>query len=167
MAGYLDNYGVKDEKRERLVKRIILGTIAALILGTVLYFWLRDFSQRRAVEAFLDALRKKDYAAAYKSWGCSQEQPCRNYDYTKFLEDWGPKSAYADPVQVKMTGSEHCGTGVFAWVGLPGKEPSALWVEKSNNVIGFAPWQECPGRKFRFGEFWKRMFGGDSKPATP
>ena len=38
MTGYLDNYGAGDEKRERIVRRVLLWTVAALAVAGVLYF---------------------------------------------------------------------------------------------------------------------------------
>jgi hypothetical protein len=168
VAGYLENYGVSDARRERIIRRTVLALLIVTVASTSLYFLLRDWPQRRVVNQFLSELQKKDYKAAYALWGCTDQTPCRYYAFDKFLEDWGPNSPFANAAQAKRTGSEHCGTGVFVWVAAPGKPPAVLWVEKSNNVIGFAPWEECPGKKWRLVEFIRSRFGGGatSKPGS-
>ena len=41
-----------------------------------------------------------------------------------------------------------------------GLEAVPLFVERSSDVISFAPWAECPGTKhWHFGEFFRSLFG--------
>src|SRR5580704_5945977 len=73
MAGYLDTYGVADERRERIVKRIFAGIGIAILLAVislVVYFSTRNRSQERVVSQFLEDLNHQQYMAAYKLWGC-------------------------------------------------------------------------------------------------
>ena len=91
MAGYLQNYGAGEEHRNRVVKFIILGVFAALILTLAAYLFLHDRSEKKTVEQFLAQINSHDYKDAYVTWGCTEAKPCRNYDYARFLEDWGPQ----------------------------------------------------------------------------
>jgi hypothetical protein len=161
MAGYLEGYGAGDEQKERRRKRVVLVALAAIAVSSILYFTFRTWQQERAVKQFLAALQAKEYQAAYRLWGCTDSSPCRYYPPEKFLEDWGPQSVHADPSQWKVDLVEPCGGGVFFRLKYPKTEPVGLVVEKSTNNIGFAPsdWQECPGRHWRFKDFFRRVFG--------
>ena len=56
MAGYLDAYGVADQRRERLVKRIFIWSLSAILIATIVYFTLRTHGQERIVSQFLEDL---------------------------------------------------------------------------------------------------------------
>jgi hypothetical protein len=158
MPGYLEGYGAGEETREKRIKWIVIGTVLAAILGTVLYFSFRNFRQESAVNHFLDLLRDRNYPDAYRVWGCTSESPCRDYAYPKFLEDWGPKSPHADVASADIDDSDACGTGVVVDVKFPKAEPVPLFVTGKTNTISFAPWPECPGRHFRLMQFLKSKF---------
>jgi hypothetical protein len=159
MAGYLDQYGVAESKREGKVRKIVVVALAVVVLATVGYFTFRTWSQERVVDDFLALLAKKDYQGAYRLWGCTPESPCKFYAMDKFDEDWGPKSAYAQADGAKVQNVDYCDKGVVFAVTFPGvTEPAALWVERSNNVISFAPWAQCPGRHWNFKQFFKNLF---------
>ena len=76
MAGYLENYGAGEAKREGLLKWGILSAIGVLVLSVVLFYSFRHFRERQALDAFIEALQKKDYKAAYATWGCTESNPC-------------------------------------------------------------------------------------------
>jgi hypothetical protein len=161
MAGYLDQYGVADRKRESAIKKIILVfvlAIAAYVAWLGDAFGVRTWSQARAVDGFLEMLAKQDYQAAYRMWGCTPETPCKAYDMGKFSEDWGPKSAYSKASQAKVENVDYCDAGVVFNLTFPGAEPVNLWVERATNVISFSPWPQCPGRHWQFRQFFKKLF---------
>ena len=56
MAGYLDEYGVKDARRERRNQRIIVWGLAAALVGVSGYFYFRNWSEERALGHFIDGL---------------------------------------------------------------------------------------------------------------
>lgn len=158
MAGILDEgYGVADARRERLKKRIIIGSLAGVVLAAILYFNFRTWSEERTVKEFLSTLERKDYQGAYRMWGCSQDTPCKNYDPTRFNEDWGPDSQYS-----KQSGSittvDYCGDGVVLSLNYPNAEPVALWVDRQTKVLSFSPWPRCPGRHWEFKRFFQSLF---------
>lgn len=162
MPSYLDHYGA-DEGRRAARRRTLIRTIAAALIvaliGVALYFQFRNYRQEALVSQFIDLLRAKEYQKAYELWGCTQQNPCPGYKPEKFLEDFGPSSSYADAANARIDLVETCGNGVLISVRFPKGDPLSLWVEGASQTIGFAPWPECPGRKWRFRQFFDRLFG--------
>jgi hypothetical protein len=161
---YLEAYGAAEENRSqkvRVVRNVLLGTVAALILGVVLFVVFRNFSQERQIKKFVQLLQAHNYAEAYAMWGCSEAHPCPEYPFAKFQEDWGPKSPHADESTAHIALSQACGSGVVLRLDYKGGEDAVpLFVERSNDVISFAPWAECPGTlHWRFGDFFRSLFG--------
>jgi len=170
MSAFLDEYGVEDAQREKRVKRILLVSAVVLVLGSVAYLALHDVAEKRQVDRFLELLRKKDYEGAYALWGCTAEHPCRDYAINKFLEDWGPNSSHADAAGARLERKQPCGTrvldlwihaiaskfttpstcscqsGIIRTLVFPNGEQVDLWVERKDNLIGFAPWPVCAPR---------------------
>src|SRR3954449_4038654 len=97
MSGYLAGYGVGDEKRERRTKRIVLGSIAAIVVGGLAYVFFHNFTEERAAKRFVSELRSGQYQPAYRMGGCTEQTPCRDYSFDRFMADWGPQGVYRDP----------------------------------------------------------------------
>jgi hypothetical protein len=160
MGSYLDEYaaaGQQSERRGRIVKRIAVSGLIAAVVVTAAYFGLRTWSQERVVNQFLQDLQRKDFQSAYKLWGCAQETPCKDYPSDKFNEDWGSSSLYSNASALKIEHVDFCDTGVVFNLTYPKQEELGLWVDRSTNVIGFAPWPRCPGRHMQLGEFFKSL----------
>jgi len=159
--GYLDEYGAAEAKRARTVRVIKTSAIvlvAVLAVGSVLYAVFKNYSEEQRVKSFLSLLQNHRYPEAYQLWGCSETQPCPNYKYEKFLEDWGPKSAHADESSAQIAVSQSCGTGVLLRVDYKSAEPMPLWVERDTKVVSYAPWPECPGRHLHIGAWLRSLF---------
>ncbi len=140
MAGYLEGYGVEDERRARIMRRIVVGGAAVVVIALVLYFSLRTYPAKREVREFLEDLRKHDYQAAYRLWGCAQ--PCRDYPFDSFMEDWGPKSAFGDPSAARIEKARYCRTGVTIVTLATGQnKPVWLVYQRSDKTLGSAPWE--------------------------
>jgi hypothetical protein len=160
MGGYLDGYGVTDERRERLVKRIVIWGLAVVVVAVGAYFWFRNYRQEQVVKEFLSLLEQKKYQEAYAMLGCTQEHPCKYYSPDKFNEDWGPSSPYANPSSIKLGHEDNCGNGVVFEIVEPKTDPPrGLFVDKETNTIGFAPASRCPGRHLQIWEFLRSRFG--------
>lgn len=144
MAGYLDQYGAGDERRETLVKRIVILAVLIVVVGGLSYYIFKNHGQERLVKDFLQRLRARDYSGAYQLWGCSEAKPCPGYAYDKFLEDWGSKSSAADTSQLRIEDSESCGTGVILTVNVNRTRQEKLWIERGKSAIGFSPVPVCP-----------------------
>ncbi len=136
MAGFLDEYGVAEEKRNRVILRLVIAC-AVIVIGTIAgYFILRTYPAKRQVNTFLDDLRKKDFPAAYRAWGCSKG--CPDYPYNRFLEDWGPSGKYASSPVATIRRSRYCDTGGTIVVL---SSDVYLWYERNAGTIGYAPWR--------------------------
>jgi hypothetical protein len=144
MAGYLDQYGAGEEKRENIVKFSVFGLLFVLIFGSLGYYLFKNHAQEKKVRVFLDTLRKKDYPGAYQLWGCSVQTPCAGYAYDKFLEDWGPKGASVDALRIDD--SESCNSGVILTVDTAPDKHEKLWVEKQGGGLAYSPFEMCPNK---------------------
>ncbi|MEZ5398024.1 MAG: hypothetical protein R2729_00060 [Bryobacteraceae bacterium] len=144
MSNYLDNYGQGDAKRERVRNRILIALASVLVVGLAGYFLFRDYREKKQAAHFFELLKAKDYGAAYSLWGCDKDKPCRDYNYEKFLDDWGPKK---DLAAMQVVKSQHCRNGIIQTVRFSGEEPVPLWVNRGDLQLSFAPWPVCD---FRF-----------------
>ena len=158
MSGFLDSYGVDDQRRENRTKKIVLWGLGVLIVGTVLYFTFHTWRQERVIKSFLAALEQKDYHGAYLIWGCTPEDPCKYYPPEKFIEDFGPTGEFAKIVNAKIENVDSCGEGVVFRFSMRIGDGGALWVQRDTNAISFAPWPRCPGRHLHLWEFLKSRF---------
>ena len=137
---YLDAYGAGDERRIKLVWYSIAAGVLLLIIAVVVYFKFRDYSEHKLVDAFFERLRAHDYKGAYALWGCTDEKPCRDYKFEKFLEDWGPQSPYRDAQNAHIAAKHSCDGGVIEVVRYPGQPDVNLWVDRRTATVSFAPW---------------------------
>jgi hypothetical protein len=164
MASYLEEYGAAEQHRARIISIIKTSSIVlgcALLVGLILYGIFINHSEEQRAKNFLGLLSAHNYPAAYAMWGCTDSHPCPDYPFTKFQEDWGPKSEHADPAVAHIGLSQSCGSGVLIRLDYKAaQEPVALWVERDSGTVSFAPWPECPGRHLHFGAWLKSVFGG-------
>ena len=158
MASYMEGYGAGEEERSRLIKRILFIGLPAILVLTGAFFYFRTWSQERTISTFLSALEEKRYEDAYRMW-CTPEKPCRYYPLEKFKSDWGPDGQYSNLAALKLGSVDYCDSGVVFEATYPNAEPFGLWVERSSNMISYAPWQRCPGKHIQFGPFLKKIFG--------
>lgn len=158
MGGYLQNYGAGEEHRNRIVKFILLGVFGALILALVAYLFFHNRSEKKTVEHFLAQVNAHDYKDAYITWGCTEAHPCRNYDYARFLEDWGPKTKATSPWRIASV--EGCRSFVTVNVTADGAELQSLGVDRGARTVNYAPSSECQEKKWHWKQFFQRVFGG-------
>ena len=162
MPGYLDQYGIGDERREKRNKLLlILGGCALLLLFLWFFFFvwdktevlraqpvarlaqiLRNHRQESQVKTFFDLLQHKDYKAAYALWNCTDAHPCRDYAFNEFMKDWGPDSPRG-AARYTIPKSRSCGSGVIVTVDTGQNQADPLWVERSGLTISFSPYPEC------------------------
>jgi len=163
---YLEGYGVGEARREKYLRYAFAAVVLAVVVGTLGYFWLRDYPERRQVATFLENMRKADFRAAYAQWGCTETTPCRDYPFERFVQDWGPKGPQGNAAAAVVSGGQHCESGRIAIVRYPGNHEVQLWVERKTGFIGFAPWPletELDGMKARL-RFLMRDLVGDCAP---
>ncbi len=147
MSGYLDTYGAGEEKRERVVHALLrwgsLALLIAFVLFIVFHYVIPNRSEQASVKRFFALLAAKDYKQAYAMWGCTDQNPCRDYPMERFLEDWGPQ-AIPNPTAEVLDG-ESCGSGVIVDVDVSKVGDKRLWVEPGG-AIGYPPpgMERCP-----------------------
>jgi len=158
MTGYLDSYGVADVRRIKIIKRIAIITVTALVAGLILFLFLRNFSERRVADRFLSTVKAREYPKAYEIWGCTAAAPCRDYKFEKFMEDWGPTGLYAKVNEGRFSIEDACGPGVVFTLEIPGVEAVGIYVNRTDKTMSYAPWARCPGRHLHLWEFIKSKF---------
>ncbi|MBI4903505.1 MAG: hypothetical protein HY820_07720 [Acidobacteria bacterium] len=158
MPGYLEDYGVVDAQREKKTQRLVFSLLTLVIGGSILFFTFRDYRQESVLKQFLNLAQKQDYKAAYTLWGCTMEVQCRDYSYAKFLEDWGPAGANTRFITSSIRDTERCGNGYMGSLH-KGNDELALWVDRDTNILGYAPWQQCPEKKLRLMRWLRMRFG--------
>ncbi|MCX6615593.1 MAG: hypothetical protein NTZ98_05775 [Acidobacteria bacterium] len=121
-------------RRERLVKRIIIGVIIGAIVAGFLYWELRDWPEERTAKRFLATLQRGDYQQAYRIW-----QPSSTYAFNDFLRDWGPNGEYGKVQSFKVVASQSSGSGVIVTADINGKE-ARIWVERKDKSLSFPPY---------------------------
>jgi hypothetical protein len=153
MAGFLnEQYGVEDERREKIIKRLLLGLLIIVIGGAVLYGLFHNYPEEHQARQFFEKLEARDYQGAYTIWGCAQ--PCRDYPFNEFMKDW---SAEASPVTgVDILDGETCGSGVIVQVDAGKAGEKKLWVERNSHSLGFPPFERCPQGN-RLHDFWRNI----------
>jgi hypothetical protein len=161
MSGFLDAYEGQAERQYRrtlLVKRVVLWGSLTAIAASILFYAFRTHSQEQVVKQFLDDLRRQQYQEAYRLWGCTPDTPCKYYPPEEFTEDWGPSSRYSNASAFQVEHVDFCNDGVVFDLAYPSMENVGLWVQRSSNVISFAPWPRCPGRHLQLGAFLRSLF---------
>jgi hypothetical protein len=165
---YLEGYGVRDARREKIVRLAVAAVLCFLIIGVFAYFFLRDRSEKQMVRQFVDYLRAGDYKSAYALWGCTDEKPCRSYPFPEFMRDWGPASPHANISQARISGGQHCTGGLIQVLDFPGDEQVQLLVDRREQAIGFNPWPidtKAPEQSTRAAlRHWMRDLVGDCSP---
>lgn len=143
MAGYLDQYGAGEERREKIIKLLALSLITLAVMGGILFFIFHNYSQERVVKRFFERLQAHDYQGAYEMW-VSTPDDRRSYPYQAFLRDWGPQGDHPDVSNFRITKSRSCGSGVILTVDFGKNQQEKLWVQRNDLTIGFSPLPGCP-----------------------
>jgi hypothetical protein len=169
MAGYLDQYGAGEERRNRILARSIIGVVVTLAVGSLAWYLLENHHQESVVKAFISSVKQGNYDAAYRAWGCTVKTPCSGYSMGNLMEDWAgaskdpAKSSPPDPSIFGITDSESCNKGVLITVTVNSTRKEMLWVEKDDDAISYAPYPICP-HKNPFAIMLHRTIGRLRKP---
>ncbi len=160
MGSFFQQYGVEEERRNRVVKTIVLSVLGLAVLALIGYSILHDYSEEQIAKRFLKQVNSHQYQEAYREWGCTPEHPCPNYDYNRFLQDWGPQAKAGSAWKIASTDS--CRAFLTVNVEASGVEQQSLSVQRSDKSLGFAPAPECQEKEWRWKQFFQRIFGGGS-----
>src|ERR1700687_2179918 len=110
MAGYLDEYGVTDARRERLRNRTLISGLLAASAGTSAFFYFRNWGEERTLDRFVALLKQQKYQEAYQLW--QTPESAKFYPPEKFSEDWGTMGLYKPPAALEVKDADSCDTGV-------------------------------------------------------
>ena len=143
MAGYLDQYGAGEERREKIIKTLLISLATLLVVGGVLFFIFHNYSQERTVERFFERLQAHDYQGAYEMWVRTADDR-KSYPFQSFLRDWGPQGEHPDVSNYRISKSRSCGSGVILTVDFGKNQEEKLWVQRDDLTIGFSPLPGCP-----------------------
>ena len=80
MAGYLDQYGAGEERREKIIKTLVISLVALVVLGGIGFFVFHNYRQERQVKRFFELLQAHDYQGAYALW-VHNESDRRGYPF--------------------------------------------------------------------------------------
>ena len=61
MAGYLDNYGAADARREKIIRTLVISAIVIAVVGGVMMFVFHNYRQEQQVKRFFGYLAARDY----------------------------------------------------------------------------------------------------------
>jgi len=154
MAGYLDQYGAGEERREKITKRVVIAVLALLVVGGLVYSIFHNYPEESQAKRFFNLLQARNYQSAYALWGCTEAKPCRDYPFVEFMKDWGPDVSPVNHADV--LDGESCGSGVIVDVDAGKAGDKKLWVERSTHVLGFPPFERCPQGN-RIHDFWRNI----------
>jgi hypothetical protein len=158
MGSYLQQYGVEDERRGRVTKRIVIACVVVLVAVITAYLFFHNYPEKRAAGKFISLINTRDYQGAYHDWGCTDQHPCPNYSFQRFMNDWGPQSKAATPWKVASV--DGCKSFVTVNVQAQGAELQSLAIQRDDHSLGFAPSPECQEKQWRWGQFFHRVFHG-------
>ena len=161
MSSYLQTYGIEEERRGRTLKRILTSAGVLLIVLILGYAFFHNFPERQKAKHFLSLVNSHNYKAAYTEWGCTDASPCPNYDFGRFMQDWGPKAGSGD---WEIASTDSCQYFLTINVQAKGSELQSLAVQRSDHTLGYAPAPECQERKWRWKQFFQHVMGKDPKP---
>jgi hypothetical protein len=157
MGSYLQQYLDEEQRRNRVIKWIVLGSFVAVIIAIAAYFIFHNYPEKQIAKHFLSDVNSRNYEAAYRDWGCTSGHPCPNYDYNRFMEDWGPSKKIGSPW--KIASVDGCRSFVTINVQAEGAELQSLAVQRNDHSVGFAPAPECQERQWHWKQFFQRIFG--------
>lgn len=142
MSSYLEGYGAGEERRSRLWKRLAVAVAGGLVVAVAAWLYLRDFREKQRAGEFLELVRTGQLESAYKLWGCTDQTPCRDYSYQKFLDDWSAKGGH-DPAKMNVVGMQRCRSGIIQTVSWGTGDNIPLWVNRGDLSLSIAPWPRC------------------------
>ncbi len=163
MAGYLDQYGAGEDQRNTIIFRTVGILLIAAIAVSLGWYLFKNHHQEGVVKRFLGDVRRGDYQAAYRDWGCGRANTCSGYPFDKFMSDWGPGNNAPNASLLHLSDSESCNNGVLLTVDVNPNREEALWVDKGSDEISFAPYPVCP-HKSSFSIMIHRTVGKLRKP---
>ncbi len=140
---------------EKIVKYAVwtlgVAIVLAIIAGLLWLLVFRFYAEEAAVTNFMDQVVAGHYEQAYKLWGAGP-----SYQYSDFLQDWGPEGYYGPVHSFKIVGAGEMrnasGAVIIVDVSPFSPFPSSsdpqqdtktkqvsLWVQFNDHSISYAP----------------------------
>ena len=138
--GYLDQYAQGSQVFDKLVKAVVIALLAAIIGYCCYWLFFRNWREERQVEQFLTAIQGQHFEEGYEYWGCSVAEPCRDYLFNEFLDDWGPESPIGAVKTFQVGRSYSQPNGAIVELSVNGVQQSNLWVDGATEVLSFFPY---------------------------
>ena len=113
MAGYLDQYGAGEEKRENIIKFSVLGVLFLVFFGSLGYYLFKNHSQEGKVGSSSKLCGRRT-TRGISALGMFGSGACPGYPYDKFHGRLGPEGRKPDVLRIED--SENCNSGVILTV---------------------------------------------------
>jgi hypothetical protein len=147
------NAPVYNTQRENLKRNVIVGVIAAALLGSVLavlgyvlgHGWLfTNLPVEHQAKVFMETVQSGDYAKAYGIWqnDADWQQHPQKYDYKlqRFTEDWSTASDWGGPVKTfHVDVSKRDKTGVVVAITINGHKRFFIKHENKDGTFDYFP----------------------------
>jgi hypothetical protein len=147
--GILDS--TAEEPRSKALRWVVGGLIFALLMSAGIWWLFRFQAEKNHVSEFMDAVVAGEFERAHQIWN-----PSPAYTFSDFLEDWGEDGYYGPVRSYRIATAQRLddASGVTVVVSISPFAPYPhhtekqkheqsqevfLWVERSNQTIGFAP----------------------------
>jgi hypothetical protein len=137
MAGYLDQYGAGDARREKIIRTLVISAIAIAVVVAALMFFFHNYREERQVKRFFALLAAQDYKDAHAMFN-----PGPGYPMSSFLRDWGPEAGAVGDFRIVK--SRSCYSNVILTVRYGKDREQVLWVGRDDLSLSFAPYDACP-----------------------
>jgi hypothetical protein len=137
---YLDQYSTGPSVFDRIVKGVAYSLLAAVLGYCFYWLFFRNWTEERQVRNFLTTVQEQRFEDAYEFWDCSVSEPCRDYLFEEFLEDWGPESPLGAIRSYELGRSYTQPNGAIIEVIINGEKQPNFWVEESTKVISYFPY---------------------------
>jgi hypothetical protein len=137
MAGYLDQYGAGDARREKIIRRLVISVIAIAAVVGALVFVFHNYREEQRVKRFFELLAAHDYKDAHAMFN-----PGPAYPMSSFLRDFGPEAGEVNNFSIVK--SRSCYSNVILTVRYGQDREQVLWVDRDSLTLSFAPYDVCP-----------------------
>ena len=139
---YLEEYQAAQGPRvfDKLVKLIAYSLLAAIVGYCLYWLFFRNWREERQVDRFLTTVQEQRFEDGYQFWGCSVGNPCRDYLFNEFLDDWGPQSPLGEVESYEIGRSYTQPNGAIIELTINGVQQPNLWVDAETEVISFFPY---------------------------
>jgi hypothetical protein len=120
----------------RKLRYTLAVLIPLIVIGALLFFRFRNYTEERAVATFLTTLHEGNYQEAYRLW-----KPSASYTYEDFRRGWGEHGDYGAIREFQILGSASKGSNtVVVTVRINNVDPPLdLVVDRNTKGLAYSP----------------------------